>query len=382
MASAAAPVAGAVSSAERRAGALGVVLGTFVTSRLLIAGMVALSRLGVVPGPFWQKGGLVGALTSGDAATYVRLAQNDGWSVFAAPDLAVAFFPVYPLLVHLMSFLTIGNAAAAALIVANAALLATGFLLYQLLVFEGYSAVVRRGAVTFLMFSPASYFFSSGVPDSTALALAIACLLAARRTQWVLAAGLAICLCGTTNVGFWIIVPLALEAVLQSRSRQLDGGAKLSPSVFLLALIPLHAAALLMLSASRGRWPLAPLRLAIDWKRAYQRLIDLSEMFLAYRTFYEWLFWAVIIASVALCVIGWRMRMRPSYLAFAATLIAGCIWSHDMEVARTLGVGFPFFVALGMMTEKNAPAADLALTCSMTLLLLLTLVAANGFWLT
>jgi hypothetical protein len=284
--------------------------------------------------------------------------------------------------VKLLSYLTLGNIELAGVLVANLALLAAGFLLYNLLVFDGQSARVRAGAVTFLMFSPASYFFSCATADSLALMLALGSMLAARKSNWAVAAVLAICLCATMNVGFWIIVPLVVEYALQRRNARATTGTSFPPAVLLLGLIPLHAGALLLLSGAQGRWALAPLRLSVDWKQAHLRLVEISEMFAPYRTFYECLFWAVLIASLALCVAALRLRMRPSYLAFALALIFGCLWAHDMEAARTLGVAFPLFIGLGLLAEKYERVSDLALTCSMTLLLLLTLVAANGFWLT
>lgn len=367
---------------RRRFDAVGPVLWAFAVSRLLIVGMALLSGLALVRGPQWKRGGFLG-LAGGDANAYLAMARGNQWFDSTLYEPTIAFFPLYPLIVKLVSFVMLGNVAVAGIAVANVALLAAGFLLHHLLLIDGYGARVRNAAVTFLMFSPASYFFSCAVADSTALALAIACLVGARRGRWLLAIALALGLCATINLGFWIIVPLVVEHVLQQRATAGRGSAGVfGVRTLLLALVPLHLALVLLLSQSRGHWVLAPLRLALDWRLAYRKLVEVSTLFVGYRTFYDWLFWAVIAAAVALCVTAVRMRIRSSYLAYAAAMIVGCLWAHDREAARTLGMAFPLFIVLGLLTERFERLSDLALTVSITLLMLCTLVAANGFWLT
>ena len=69
-------------------------------------------------------------------------------------------------------------------------------------------------------------------------------------------------------------------------------------------------------------------------------------------------------------------------MAYTAAIIFRCAWAYGMEAVRTLGFAFPLFIVLGVCAEKYERVSDLALICSITLLMLSTLAAANGFWLT
>lgn len=352
----------------------------FVTSRLMVFGVILLSRLQVPPGPFWRDGGLLSVLTQGEAAKYLAVGQNQGWPEFSSDQPVSAFFPVFPLVLKLLSF-GFGNVGLPAVLIANLCLFAAGILLYQLLRMEYADARIARTAVIFLMFTPASYFFSCAVPASLALLLAMASALAAVNGRWVVA-----CLCGlllalTVRIGFCIILPLLLEYVRQSR----DAGRQhrwLRREALLLSIFPLLLAAAVYIGHSRFQDPFALLHASGVGKRTVTSLLRMSDYFEGYASFYNWLFAGTILISAALCIAGFFVRLRSCYLAFAGVLVVLCWWSRDLEAVRTLGLAFPLFTIMALLSARHGWLYETVLTCSMTLLALCTIVAANGFWVT
>ncbi len=353
----------------------------FVASRLMVFGVILLSRLQVPPGPFWRAGGLLSVLTQGEAARYLSVGQNQGWPEFSSHQPVSAFFPVFPLVLKLLSF-AVGNTSLPAVLITNLCLFAAGILLYQLLRVEHADARIARMAVIFLMFTPASYFFSCAVPASLALLLAVASVFAAVKGRWVVA-----CLCGlllalTVSIGFCIMLPLLLEYVRQSRDAAGRQHRWLRREALLLSIFPLLLAAAVYIGHSRFHDPFALLHASGAGKRTVTSLLGMSDYFQGYASFYNWLFAGTILVSAVICIAGFFVKLRSSYLAFAGVLIVVCWWSRDLEAVRTLGFAFPLFTIMALLSARHGWLYETFLTCSMTLLALCTIVAANGFWVT
>ena len=102
---------------------------------------------------------------------------------------SVAFFPLLPMLIRLVSQIT-GDAVVAGLIVTNAALLAASFLFYRL-VEDEWGATLAGRATWYLLLFPTSFFGSAIYSESLFLLGAIGALHSARRGRWEVAA-----LCG------------------------------------------------------------------------------------------------------------------------------------------------------------------------------------------
>lgn len=345
----------------------------------MVFGVILLSRLQVPPGPFWRAGGLLSVLTQGEAARYLSVAQNQGWPEFSSEQPVSAFFPVFPLLLKLLSF-AVGNSSLPAVLIANLCLFAAGILLYYLVRVEHADARIARMAVIFLMFTPASYFFSCAVPASLALLLGVASVLTAVNGRWIIA-----CLCGillalTVRIGFWIIVPLLVEYVRQSREAAGRRHLWLRPEARLLSILPLLLAAAAYIGYSRFNDPFALLHASGVGTRTVTSLLRMSDYFKGYASFYNWLFAGTIVVSAVICIAGFFVKLRLSYVAFAAVLIAVCWWSRDLEAVRTLGFAFPLFTIMALLSARHGWLYETFLTCSMTLLALCTIVAANGFW--
>jgi len=118
------------------------------------------------------------------------------------------YFPLYPLLIRLVSAL-VGNAMLAALLVSNVALIGALVLLYRLS--EAlFGATSARRAVAYWLVFPTAFFLFAAYTESLFLFLVLAAFDCARRERWVLAALFGALAALTRLQGVLLIVPLAI----------------------------------------------------------------------------------------------------------------------------------------------------------------------------
>jgi Mannosyltransferase (PIG-V) len=139
-----------------------------------------------------------------DGVWFVRIASTG----YAHPN-SPAFFPLYPLLVRGVSYVTGGNYVIAGIIVSLAAYAAAMLLLFKL-VRPLFGASVAAWTVVFISWFPTSVVFSAVYSESLFLLLTVASFwFAARRSWW--AAGLAGLLATLTrSSGVLLVLPLLL----------------------------------------------------------------------------------------------------------------------------------------------------------------------------
>jgi hypothetical protein len=149
----------------------------------------------------------VSAWVRHDSAWYLRIAAN-GYDIPAT----LAFFPLYPLLIHLATPLCLGNAALAAVLVARLAAYPACLGMLALAWQElGPRLSTARLALAMTLAYPLAFFFAAAYTEPLFLALAAFTLLYARRQAWGWAA-----LCGllaglSRPSGLLLFLPLAWE---------------------------------------------------------------------------------------------------------------------------------------------------------------------------
>jgi hypothetical protein len=123
----------------------------------------------------------------------------------------VAFFPLYPLLVKLVSALT-GNVFLAGVLVSNVAFLAALAYLYALARDEFDEETAGR-AVFYLAAAPTAVFFSAMYTESLYILLVVATFYYARRRAWAAAALAGALAAATRNTGVLLVAVIALEGM-------------------------------------------------------------------------------------------------------------------------------------------------------------------------
>jgi hypothetical protein len=185
-------------------------------AHVLSAGIGARGADRAMVHPFgsWPLGGaldfVVSPLVRWDAQWYLRIAEHGYRADVEALRGTRAFFPVYPLLVRgLGGFADAGLAVLVAIAIALAAFWVGLRLLHRLTTLE-LGPAAADATVVLLAFAPFAFFFSVPYTESAFLLLSVAAVLAARRGRFGLAAGAAALASGTRPTGALLVLPLAV----------------------------------------------------------------------------------------------------------------------------------------------------------------------------
>lgn len=358
-------------------------LAALVCSRLVIFGIIALSRITFKPARYWQSGGFLSVLIQWDASLWYLDIARRGYTFSTVEPSRMPFFPSYPILVKIVSYV-FHDTRIAGLLVSNICLVIAALLLNALINVDYDDPRVRRTGAMFFAFSPYSFFFSCAYTESTFLLLAIGSFLAARQGHWLLACLLGMCLSATRQVGVLIALPLLIEYVWQ----HWRPGASLKPlihhRILLLGLVPLGLAGFMYFSYHKFGDPLAFAHAAAGGFKRYfaSPMVTLGSVAI-YPPFFDWLFIGVLVTSVLLLIIGVLLRVRASYLAFAAILTATYLCSSSLEaLPRYLSVEFVLFMVLAVVSTRFKWTYEPLLVASIGLLTVSTVLFATGFWIT
>jgi hypothetical protein len=293
---------------------------------------------------------LVTALERQDAAWFLRIATHG----YAQGDGSAAFFPLYPLAIHVTSWLPGVGPLGAALIVSNLAFLGALVVLHGLSRLEGMSEEAARHTTLYLAIFPTAFFLLAPYSEAPFLFLSIAAFLFARRDRWALAALMGALAALTRSIGVVLIPALGVEALLQWRQGRallprLAGAAGVAAGPFLYFLYwqarfgdfwaPLHA------QQNWGRTLSSPIT-TVRWALIYAdpgtyQLIDV-----------------LVVAIVLLAVVAGVRMLRPSYVvyALASLLVPLCYWTSFrplLSMPRLVAVIFPAFWVLALATERR-----------------------------
>nr|WP_221379135.1 mannosyltransferase family protein [Actinoplanes polyasparticus] len=204
---------------------------TSVVVHLAVSALAWLTYRGNGPAPdLWS---IALSWNGWDAGHYVRIAEN-GYHL--GPGFR-AFFPLYPMLIHVLDPLLPGGGVVSALVVAHAAAFGALAVLYRLADYEFGPRVAQRAA-WYLAAFPMGFFLFLGYNESLFLLLMVGALYAGRRGHWWLAGTLGALSSATRLFGVLLIAPLAVEYLRQAGWRP----GRIRPDVLGLALVPLGVA--------------------------------------------------------------------------------------------------------------------------------------------
>ncbi len=182
----------------------------FTLSRLLIfgAGILGDTMLPTEEG-HWvadESSPFLSMWAKWDSQYYVDIATNGYW-FRPGQQSNVAFFPLYPMTVQVLSKLFDGKIILTGFLVSNLAFFGALIFFYLLTELELGSDSAKR-AVYYLAFFPTSFFFSAVYTESMFVFLSIATMYFARKHQWIWAAVFGILTAATRNLGIlmWALV--------------------------------------------------------------------------------------------------------------------------------------------------------------------------------
>lgn len=207
----------------------------FVVSRLIVLLSLALTRhvLDAASSdplrPIQTRLGLVGW----DAAWYRDIAAG-GYD--AVPEVGLRFFPFFPGVARMVTWIPGIDAGFAVVLVANLCALAAGFLLYELVIREGKGIALARRSVWILYLAPSAFVLVMGYAEALLMIAAIVSLIALRGRRWWVAAAAGLVAGLTRPVGLLLVVPALVEVYrsrkeLPAKDRAGAVGAVLAPAV-------------------------------------------------------------------------------------------------------------------------------------------------------
>lgn len=323
-----------------------------------------------------------------DTGFYLGIA-DEGYRFRVEQFSSVAFFPLLPLLIRAITFLT-GDSLIAGLIVTNMALLAATILFYRL-VDDEWGPTVADRAVWYLLIFPVSFFGSAIYSESLFLLAAIGALYFARKGYWESAAMLGFAAALTRLVGLIVAPMLLAEWWLQRQRRSAE---ERPPLAALLAslVVPLGTGAYMFYLQRAFGDPFAFARATTAWGRAPgSPLLMLSELgqqpaegwlaaFLSGRLpLDKGLDLLVVLLFIGLgCVLLRQRRWSEGIFVLLGALIpfsSGLLLSQR----RYMWVLFPAFILLARWGER--PWVDrIIITISLLGLALFTAMFANWYW--
>jgi Mannosyltransferase (PIG-V) len=366
---------------------VGWVLLMFGASRLVMVAVIIYSRQIVQRGPHVivsgqeQHGGtLLDVMTQWDGVWY-RLIAAHGYGG-AMPPVAAAFFPLYPLAVRVVGFV-VRDLQVASLLVSNFSLLGAALLLSALLRLD-YDEQVCRRAITFLMFNPVSFFLSAAYTESTFLLLSVGALYAARRGKWWAAGVCGGLLSATRPPGLIIGAPLLAEHWLQWRQEGQGAMRLFRPRLLWLGVVPLGLLAYFFYWYMRhGDWLWPMHAQQLTWKKTlawpWQTFLWPQNFTPSHIPLYQ----AIVGAAVVLTAAGFFLRIRATYLVYAASALAFYLtWDTLEGLPRYVSILFPIHLVLALLSTRWRWLYEPLLGFSIALFAYCTVLFANAYQIT
>lgn len=299
---------------------------------------------------------LLGVWERFDTLWYIEISQHG----YARPD-AVVFFPLYPLLIRLLSVAM--SPLAAALVISTVAAFFAFWGFQKLLRLDLPEDTVKRALLFFALW-PSAFILFAGYPESLLIALMIWAIWFARAGNWWLAGILGLLAGLTKAAGFCIIVPLAVLAFKEWRWRTWP------------SFLPLLAAPLMALIIKLSGQSLASDAYPKHWQTeiAFPLVTLWASLREAFTTFD-----AVLLLNLgALLVIfvpAFLKRIRAEYVLFALTALAMFLMKKTEPLlqssSRYVLAVFPAFASLASMVKHPfLIALGLIVSCLLQFLLL------------
>lgn len=208
---------------------------TYGATRLGLLLLVIVCDL--VFGPFVPKTSIAHELSNWDGWWYVRVATLGYPTQVSHAQTTLGFFPLYPMVMWLVSHLLFSSYVVGGLIVSlTGGLVAT--VLVQRLVSEWWGPQVARKAVLLFCLFPGSVVFSMDYSEGLLIPLSAGCMLALQKRRWVLAGALA-GLATAVDPDALVLVAMCLAAALLQLRRYGWHDAEARRSLFAPLLSPI-----------------------------------------------------------------------------------------------------------------------------------------------
>lgn len=350
----------------------------FLATRLLLLAIAIVVEITQPPphaGVRWTDAPLLASLTAYDGRYYLGIAAGGYHAapVFG-PYVDYVFFPLYPLLVRVGSFLTFGNIDLAGVLVANAAFAGALIALYALSI-RHMTRDAALWSLVFLSLAPGAVAFAMAYTDSLFLLLAVAAFLAAETRRPALTGALLALATLTRPPGVLLVIPLLVLVLRDPEMRARRAWAWLILGPLALGAFSLYIGGVtgdpLAWLHGQSIWtrpvvvvlgdpsasPVPAGASGFAWEDAIRASYAAFTIWLGSILFYMFLF--VYFRPDGMPLAYWLVAMLP----YAGLVVGGRI----MSASRFLAVAWPFDWTLARRRRRWVrvviPAAFIALQC-------------------
>jgi len=290
-----------------------------------------------------------------DSPHYLFIAQN--WYVNSGdPANFIVFFPLYPVLIKLVTF-DFAYANLSGLLISNVSAFVAAVYLFKLAKLDFDDSVAKK-AVVFLSIFPMAFFFSAIYTESLFFALVISSFYYARVGKWSLAGVLSLLAALTRLAGLLLLPALIVEYLHQKGWNLRKVGAEVS-WVFLPVLgfliylginVQVTGNPFTFVAIERVHWyqtidPLLGFSRALHWATtaAYPENITIGLAGISFAAF-----------GLAMIVAGFSKRFRMSYLVYMSlTWMLAVATGWWISVPRYIMAMFPMFILLGLFSKRK-----------------------------
>ncbi|HWS30957.1 MAG TPA: mannosyltransferase family protein [Clostridia bacterium] len=328
---------------------------------------------------YGYKGGIWDTLQSlwlrSDSPSYLGLAER--WYVTEGdPRFHIVFFPFYPVLIRVFSYIT-GGYFSSAMLVSTLCASAAAVYFYELCALD----MPRKGAlraVKYLFLLPAAFFFAAPMTESLFLLICVASMYYLRKKRVFVSCILAAVAGFTRSAGILLFIPIVIEGVTELAALRRAGEKaafkkNLIKRLACLFIVPLGLLGYLYINYAVWGDPLKFMEVQRDhWGQGIGFFFNSA----AYQTDYAVnaakagdtrLLWTLFVpnliasfAALGVMVYGAK-KLRPSYTLYFLGYFAfsiGATWL--LSAPRYLAAAFPLPIVLSALTENKR--ADIPLT--------------------
>ena len=305
-----------------------------------------------------------------DGVHYLRIA-NDGYVY----QFTQAFFPLYPILIKITSFLSFGNYFIAGLLISNILFLFSVYVFHKLIK-ESFNKSVANWACLFLIFFPTSFYFGSIYTESLFLFLMTSAFYFYQQKKYLLASVLGALASSTRIIGIFLS-----PALIKTKSPKNFLSLMITPLGLFLYMVYLKI-------EFNNPFYFLSAQSAFGQERSTNKIILLPQVI--YRSLEQVLTTKGIVlfnssfdlAATLFCIILLLMSLRfvkKSWIIFSfLAILTPTLTGSLISMPRYILIAFPMYIVLGSINR-----AWIKISLLIFFFIMLTITTAlftRGYW--
>lgn len=305
-----------------------------------------------------------------DSFWYLKIVEK-GYEYQPGQLSSIAFFPLYPLLIWIFSFI-LPSPSLAGWIISTIALIVAGIFLYKL-VSEFHPEVDPLESIILLLIFPTAFFLTSVYTESLFLALSIAFFYFLFKKKFLISAIL-LSLASLCRInGLFLFIPFIYEYFMYFRFKRF-----INPSLLSFLIAPLGIVSFMVYQHIQFGQPLAFLKAQMQWGREFMFnpkhfQFQTASSIANFST--DLLFLAI--GLVTGFILLKRVNKSYGFYVLTTTLVATSTGTL-MSIGRFVLILFPIFILIASLKSKEFKLAWMLL--STLLLAVFTSMFVSNYW--